>query len=178
MTEILVRLGLLEQLQEQTSKRWTLGDVLIDRLRHGRGRAITGIQRGGALEREVQRILEEVEGIRFARNTDYVGFKGRSAKCGFAIPSKLEPKIIIECKGFEATGSKLTDVLGDVRKIIEAKAPHTYFFVVTDGRGWHRRASDLAKLVEYHEHGEIDRIYTLSRLSELGQAVRRIVERE
>jgi hypothetical protein len=178
IADILLSLGLKEQMEEQASKRWTLGDVLVDRLRQGRGRAIAGIRRGGALEERVRDVLEQVPGITFSRNTDYLGFKGRTAKCDFAIPSKQEPKIIIECKGFEATGSKLTDVLGDVRKIIEAKAPHTYFFVVTDGRGWHRRTSDLAKLVEYHQHGEIDMIFTLTRLDDLGQAVRRIVERE
>ena len=41
---------------------------------------------------------------------------------------------MIEAKGYEATGSKLTDFLGDVLKIKQAKGYHTYLLVVTDGR--------------------------------------------
>ncbi|MFB3764587.1 MAG: DpnII family type II restriction endonuclease [Methanotrichaceae archaeon] len=53
------------------------------------------------------------------------------------------PKIIIEAKGYEATGSKLTDVLGDILKVLEVKDESTHYFFVTDGIGWYRRISDL-----------------------------------
>jgi hypothetical protein len=99
-------------------------------------------------------------------------------KIDLVIPSRDHPKIIIEAKGFEATGSKLTDFLGDVLKIGQAKEYHTYFFLVTDGRGWYNRQSDLRKLVEYHHEGLIDMIYTRARLDRLASDIKHIYENE
>jgi hypothetical protein len=59
-----------------------------------------------------------------------------------------------------ATGSKMTDVLGDVNKIIDAKRPDAPFMLVTDGITWMRRMSDLKKLVQLQNSGQITRIYT------------------
>lgn len=106
------------------------------------------------------------------------GNKGQTAKCDYCIPTKDHPKIVLEAKGFEATGSKLTDFLGDVLKIGRAKEFQMYFFVVTDGRGWHNRQSDLKKLVEFHEEGLLDMIYTRARLHELADHVKQIYEHE
>jgi hypothetical protein len=61
---------------------------------------------------------------------------------------------------YGATGSKMTDVVGDVKGIIEAKRPDTPFMLVTDGITWMRRTSDLAKLVQLQNGGQITRIYT------------------
>lgn len=101
-----------------------------------------------------------------------------TAKSDFAIPSKVHPKIVIEAKGFEATGSKLTDFLGDVMKIIEAKESRTYFFVVTDGRGWRNRPSDLNHLIKRQHDKDIDMIYTTSRLAQLARDVSQIMGTE
>jgi len=54
----------------------------------------------------------------------------------------------------------MTDVLGDVNKIIDAKRPDTPFMLVTDGITWMRRLSDLNKLVQLQNSGQITRIYT------------------
>jgi len=85
---------------------------------------------------------------------------------------------VIEAKGYEATGSKLTDFLGDVLKIKQAKGYHMYLFVVTDGRGWFNRQSDLKRLIELHESGIVEMIYTRARLSQLAEHVRQIWETE
>ncbi len=82
---------------------------------------------------------------------------------------------MIEAKGFEATGSKVTDALGDILKIERARAMHMYFFVVLDGRGWH---NDLRNIVQAQNAGRIDMIYTTSRLDELGREVTRIYGQE
>jgi hypothetical protein len=58
------------------------------------------------------------------------------------------------------------DVLGDVLKIKQAKGYHTYLFVVTDGRGWFNRQSDLTRLVELHVNGTVEMIYTRARLAQ------------
>lgn len=174
LAAILVQMGLPVAAASLVHRQWSAADVLEDRYKQGRGRAIAGITRGSFLEKQVASILSSVD-ARFDTGVSYTGFQGRQAKCDFAIPSKVNPTIVIECKGFEATGSKLTDVLGDVRKIIEAKSSQSFFFLVTDGRGWHRRTSDLQKLVDFHRDGQIDMIYTQQRFDELGKAVARIL---
>ncbi|MDD1722641.1 MAG: hypothetical protein LUQ15_04035 [Methanothrix sp.] len=78
-------------------------------------------------------------------------------------------------KGYEATGSKLTDVLGDILKVLGTKDEDAHYFFVTDGIGWYRRLSDLKKIVEYHQRGDIEMIYTTSTLPELKEAIRRIM---
>ena len=54
----------------------------------------------------------------------------------------------------------MTDVVGDVNHIIAAKRPDTPFMLVTDGITWMRRLSDLNKLVQLQNGGQITRIYT------------------
>lgn len=177
VAEALVELGLEETIDEQVGRHWQVEDVLIDRYKMTRGRAIAGQRRGRALEDQVQRVLESEE-IPFQRGVTFVGKKDETAKCDFAIPTKQHPKIVIESKGFEATGSKLTDFLGDVLKIVHAKDYHMYFFLVTDGRGWHNRISDLRKIIEYHASGDVDMVYTTARLADLAATVKQIHETE
>lgn len=177
MAQALTGLGLAETIAEHLDRRWEVEDVLVDRYKMGRGRAIAGQRRGRALEDEVQAVLDGA-GIPYQRGVTFVGRKGETAKCDFAIPTKDHPKIVIESKGFEATGSKLTDFLGDVLKIARARETHMYFFLVTDGRGWHNRVSDLRKIVEYHQNGDVDMVYTRARLDDMAAAVKQIYESE
>ncbi len=177
MAEALAGIGMLDVIDEHLDRRWEVEDILIDRYKMSRGRAIAGQARGRGLEDEAQAVLED-EGIPFERGVTFTGKKGETAKSDFAIPTKDHPKIVIECKGYEATGSKLTDFLGDVLKIVQAKDYHMYVFLVTDGRGWHNRVSDLRKIVEYHESGAVDMIYTKARLADLAADVKKIYESE
>ena len=126
------------------------------------------------LEDEVHAALERA-GVPFETRVTFVAANGATAKCDFAIPSRERPAIVVEVKGYEATGSKLTDFLGDVLKIKQAKAYHTYVLVVTDGRGWYNRKSDLKHLVELHHDGTIEMIYTRRRLGQFADDVRAIL---
>jgi len=51
----------------------------------------------------------------------------------------------------------------------------THYFFVTDGIGWYRRQSDLLKIVESHKQGHIDMIYTMKTLTELKDAIRKLM---
>jgi hypothetical protein len=159
------------------NKKWAIEDVLIDRYKMSRGRAIAGQKRGRGLEEDVEKALKGI-GVPYEARVTFVGRRGITAKCDCAIPTRNDPKIVIEAKGFEATGSKLTDFLGDVLKIGQAKKYHMYFFVVTDGRGWHNRRSDLQRLIDFQNEGLVDMIYTRSELPRLASDVRQIVENE
>lgn len=173
----LVRLQAVETINEHLRRPWTIRDVLLERYRFGRGRAVKGQSRGRSLEDEVERRLRAL-GVPYLVRVTFVGRDGKQAKADFAIPGSDHPKIIIESKAYEATGSKQTDVLGDIRKIVEAREFETYFFVVTDGLGWHNRVSDLRRLVDFHQRGWVTMIYTRATLAQLQDAVKYIYEYE
>jgi hypothetical protein len=176
LAEALVKMGLPEIILADLQKEWTTEDVLTDRYRMSRGRATAGQARGRSLEIKVEEVLQPL--VPFESRVTFTGRKGVRAKCDIAVPTRDHPKIVIEAKGFEATGSKLTDFLGDIRKIIDAKESRTYFFVVTDGRGWFHRSSDLQHVVRHQHEKDIDMIYTSSRLTQLAQDVAHIWQHE
>ncbi|HWL82735.1 MAG TPA: DpnII family type II restriction endonuclease [Roseomonas sp.] len=159
----LVEQGLLDAMMLEVNKplHWT--DTVVERLRSGRGSAISGQKRGRSAEDFAEDVIREVfgEGNYQVRAT-FTGRAGAPAKCDFAIPSAANPRIVIESKGFAATGSKMSDVLGDVNAIIKAKRGDTTFLFFTDGLTWKQRQSDLRKLISYQNEGDIARIYTQS----------------
>jgi hypothetical protein len=78
-----------------------------------------------------------------------------------AVPDRHRPRIVIEAKGYGATGSKMTDIIGDLDAIIDAMRRDTWLLFVTDGTTWNSRLSDLRKIVERQNQGKITRIYTM-----------------
>ena len=138
--------------------RWS--DVLAERLRSGRGSAISGQRRGRGVEDFAVAVVRKVFGTNFAVRCNFIGARHQTAKCDIAIPSRSQPRILVEAKGYGATGSKMTDIIGDIEKIIAAKRADTAFLFFTDGVTWKQRRSDLRKIVEYQNNGDITRIYT------------------
>lgn len=174
IAEVLVELGLLDTIEVHQAREWTLEDVLIERYKQMRGRAIRGQRRGAAMEEAVQDVLDQLHdeyGLEYETHVNLVSRAGEEAKADFTIPSHEQPLIVIEAKAYEATGSKLTDVLGDILKILEVKDADTHFILATDGIGWYRRLSDLRKVVDYHQSGHIDMIYTRKTIHKLGHHV-------
>ena len=135
-------------------------DILIERLRSGRGKAIKGQKRGRGLEDFTEALVRQVFGEKFDSRCQFTGVGGLTGKCDFAIPDRHKPMILIEAKGYGATGSKMTDVTGDANKIIDAKRPDIPFILITDGITWMRRMNDLRKLIKLQNQGNIMRIYT------------------
>jgi hypothetical protein len=154
--------GLLEAMAEEVNRKRHWSDVLVERLRSGRGSAISGQRRGRDVEDFAEAIVRNVFGDNFQVRCTFKGPRGQDAKCDFAIPSKAAARILIESKGYGATGSKMTDILGDIRTIIAAKRPDTALLFFTDGLTWKQRKSDLRKLVEFQNNGDITRIYTFA----------------
>jgi DpnII restriction endonuclease len=75
-------------------------------------------------------------------------------------------------KAFNATGSKQTDVLGDIFRIVEQKRDDTAFILVTDGISWKARASDLRKIIQLQNVGKIRKIYTMAMAKEFESDLR------
>lgn len=165
----LVELGVLTALSELATRPVSGRDILVERLKYGRGSAIKGQSRGRSLEDFAEEIVKRVFGpSSYDSRCRFVGARGTSTeKADFAIPSKFDPVILIEAKGYGATGSKQTDVLGDVEKIDAQKRPDTLLLMVVDGVTWRQRLNDLRKLVQMQNEGRIARIYTQKMAGEL-----------
>ncbi|MEP4374702.1 MAG: DpnII family type II restriction endonuclease, partial [Algoriphagus sp.] len=161
------KLGLISKINEMSSRAFSWKDIIQERLKMGRGSAIKGQTRGKNLEDFVELIVKEVFGA-FQIRKSFIGSNGlSSAKADFCIPSTEQPSIVIEVKAYGATGSKQSDVIGDVQKIINEKRSDTYFLLVTDGVTWTARLRDLERLVEFQNSGDIYRIYTQKMKQEL-----------
>ncbi|MDX1980702.1 MAG: DpnII family type II restriction endonuclease [Bryobacteraceae bacterium] len=152
----------------------TWSDILIERLRSGRGKAIKGQTRGRGLEDFTEALVREVFGNQFVRGGQFTGIGGKVAKCDFAIPDRQKPVIVIEAKGYGATGSKMTDVYGDAEKIIQAKRPDVAFILITDGITWMRRINDLRSLIRMQNEGSILRIYTTKMAAQFQDDLRQL----
>jgi hypothetical protein len=157
--EDLLTMGLLETMADEANRKPHWSDVLVERLRSGRGSAISGQKRGRGVEDFAEAIVKRVFGSKFDMRCTFRGPK-ENAKCDFAIPTKSAPRIVIESKGYGATGSKMTDIIGDIEQIMRAKRPDTALLFFTDGLTWKQRKSDLRKIVEFQNSGGITRIYT------------------
>ena len=172
--EAVLSTGLLEAMAEEANRKPHWSDVLVERLRSGRGSAISGQKRGRDVEDFAEAIVTKVFGKDFQLRCTFKGPRGQDAKCDFAIPSKSAARILIESKGYGATGSKMTDILGDIRTIIAAKRPDTAFLFFTDGLTWKQRKSDLRKIVEFQNTGDITRIYTYAMADQFEKDLRQL----
>lgn len=165
--DALERLGVLDAISMETNRAVTWHDILVERLRFGRGSAISGMRRGRNVEDFVENIVHRVFGEHFEKRCNFVGMYDRQAKCDFAIPNRTNAEIIIEAKGYAATGSKQTDILGDMEKIIYALRQNQDFLFFTDGLTWNARKNDLRKIIAHQNEGTIRRIYTYEMADQL-----------
>lgn len=163
----LERLGLLAAMEATINHQPVWSDILVERLRSGRGSAIQGQRRGRGLEDFAEAIVKEVFGGNYAVRCAFTGADGKIAKCDIAIPDRQKPRIIVEIKGYGATGSKMTDIIGDLDAIIDAKRHDTALLFLTDGTTWKARLSDLKKIVARQNQGKITRIYTTKMAAQL-----------
>jgi DpnII restriction endonuclease len=158
--DALERLGLTDAMTTTINYEPIWSDILVERLRSGRGSAIQGQRRGRGLEDFAEALVKEVFGTAYEPRCTFTGVAGKTAKCDLAIPARTQPRIIIEVKGYGATGSKMSDIIGDLDAIIEAKRRDTALLFLTDGMTWRARLSDLRKIVQRQNDGNITRIYT------------------
>lgn len=70
-------------------------DILVERFRSGRGKAIKGQKRGRSLEDFTEELVREVFGDKFDSRCQFTGSGGVTGKCDFAIPDRHKPFILI-----------------------------------------------------------------------------------
>lgn len=172
----LEKLGLLEAMAATINYKPVWSDILVERLRSGRGSAIQGQRRGRGLEDFAEALVKEVFGEAYELRCSFSGADGKTAKCDIAIPDRRRPRVIVEVKGYGATGSKMTDIIGDLDAIIDAKRHDTALLFLTDGLTWKARLSDLKKIVQRQNQGRITRIYTTKMAAQLKEDLQTLKE--
>ncbi len=162
-------LRLLERMNAEIHRPLHWHDRFVGLFEGGWGSARKGQLRGRLLEDFVEEILRGIfREDQISTRSQFVGANGLSSeKADFAIPSAADAHILIEVKAFNATGSKQTDVLGDIFRIVEQRRDDTAFLLVTDGISWKARQSDLRKIIKLQNEGKIRRIYTMAMAQEL-----------
>lgn len=111
--DVLERLQLPEAMATSINYMPVWSDILVERLRSGRGSAISGQRRGRGLEDFAEAMVKEVFGDQYETRCTFTGADGKTAKCDVAVPDKQRPRIVIEVEGYGATGSKMSDIIGD-----------------------------------------------------------------
>lgn len=134
--DALQRLQLPEAMETSINYAPVWSDILVERLRSGRGSAISGQRRGRGLEDFAEAMVREVFGDQYETRITFTGADGKTAKCDVAVPDRHRPRIVIEVKGYGATGSKMTDIIGDLDAIIDTMRRDTWLLFITDGMTW------------------------------------------
>lgn len=75
--------------------------------------------------------------------------------------------IAVAAKGFDSTGSKLTDAVREIQEMADARTGRQIVLAVVDGIGWRGRMADLKRIWMLRETGEIDGLYSLASVDQL-----------
>lgn len=153
---------LLRLLRNQLHRTYDFGDILTARAgsRHTATRA-------GASGRRVEDEIEAIAtglGLAYETRTRFVGRNGRTAPCDLVIPNGTRAEIAVAAKGFDSTGSKLTDAVREVEEMAEVRLPRQFIMAIIDGIGWKSRVADLRRIFELRAANQIDGVYTLASL--------------
>lgn len=155
---------LVRLISEQRNKVYDFGDLLVARA-GGRATATRAGKSGRGVEDEIERIAIDLR-LPYQVRTRFAGRGNRTAPCDLVIPSGDAAAIVVAAKGFDSTGSKLTDAVREVEEMAEVRLPTQFVIAVIDGIGWKNRSADLRKIYRLWEEQRIDGMYTLATLDE------------
>jgi len=171
--------GLIEQIRMQREQTWTFADVLLERYVWSRRRASTSVLQGRRLENVIEEVVGSIMADRYAMRTKFVGRSGEEAPCDFAIPDGGTAALIAGAvKGFNSTGSKLSDAVREIERMASVRLPRQFVFAFVDGIGWLGRRADLGRIYDLWDSHAIDGLYSLARIEtfrkDLEDAARRL----
>lgn len=139
------------------------GDVLVAR-GGGRQSANRAGLAGRSVEDEIEQVAHDL-GLTTAARTRFTGRNGRTAPCDLAVLAGTDVAVAVAAKGFDSTGSKLTDAVREVEEMADVRLPRQFIMVVIDGIGWKSRINDLRRIYRLWETNQIDGMYTLQSLA-------------
>lgn len=167
--------GVVALLEAQADRAWTWADVLA-RIMSPRQQAGAWVQQGRDLEDAVEDRVKKL-GVPYVARTRFTGSAGRTAPADFAIPTGADALIAVGVKGFDSTGSKLSDAAREIEEMVAVKTARQFVFAVVDGQGWLRRKNDLRRIHKLREDRLIDGLYTQSQLADLETSLQRAAKR-
>lgn len=153
---------LLRMLTVQQARQYEFGDVLVARA----GSRVTATQAGQSgrkVEDEIEAIAKDL-GLPYQTRTRFTGRGGRTAPCDLVLPDSSSAEIVVAAKGFDSTGSKLTDAVREIEEMADIRQPRQFVMAVIDGIGWKSRQADLRRIHALWENQQIDGMYTLATL--------------
>ncbi|HET9592501.1 MAG TPA: DpnII family type II restriction endonuclease, partial [Solirubrobacterales bacterium] len=162
---------LVSRLNEQRDREWTWADVLAHAMAPLQ-RASSSIRQGRNLEDQVEEVIQRV-GLPFVARTRFQGRAGDSAPADFSIPAGGEDALVaVGVKGFDSTGSKLTDARREIEEMVKVKTSNQFIFAIVDGQGWIRRQNDLRQIHALWVRREIDGLFNQHSLPEFEISLR------
>jgi hypothetical protein len=167
---------LLRLVEKQRGPSYDFGDLLVARA-GARTTAANAGRRGRRIEDEIEAVARDL-GLPCETRTRFEG-RGGGGPCDLAIPSGGNAaKIVVAAKGFNSTGSKLTDAVTEIERMAEVRMPTQFVFAAIDGIGWKSRQADLRRIHRLWVDRRIDGMFSLSTLdqfrAELENAARRL----
>ncbi len=103
----------------------------------------------------------------YQMRTRFTGLGGADAPCDMSIPAGgVEARIVVAMKGFNSTGSKLSDAVKEIQDMARVRLPRQYVFAVVDGIGWLSRKADLRRIYDSWVNQSIDGLYSLNYLDQ------------
>jgi DpnII restriction endonuclease len=167
--------ALIPLLEAQADRSWTWADILA-RIMSPRQQAGAWVQQGRDLEDAVEQRVATL-GVSYVARTRFTGAAGRTAPADFAIPNGPDALIAVGVKGFDSTGSKLSDAAREIEEMVAVKTARQFVFAVVDGQGWLRRQSDLRRIHKLWADRLIDGLFTQSQLGDFETALHQAAKR-
>ncbi|GAB2488951.1 hypothetical protein GCM10027030_23840 [Luteococcus sediminum] len=166
---------LIRLLCTQIHESYDFGDILVARA-GTRVTATSAGRSGRKIEDELERIADDL-GLPYELRTRFEGRSGKTAPADIAIPSGGRGCIVaVAAKGFDSTGSKLTDAVREIEEMADARTGNQITMAVVDGIGWKSRQADLKRIWNLWDSQEIDGLYTLATLDIFREDLTRIAD--
>ena len=155
---------LIRLITVQRHRTYDFGDILV-----ARATTRTTATRAGASGRKIEDEIEAIAsdlGLPCETRTRFTGRYGRTAPCDLVIPNGGNAAIAVAAKGFDSTGSKLTDAVREIEEMADVRLPQQYIMAVIDGIGWKSRRADLRRIYRLWESEAINGMYSLATLDQ------------
>lgn len=153
---------LVRMLRVQMARTYTFADILVARS----GTRATATRAGASgrhIEDEIEAIARDL-GLPYVTRSRFSGRGGRDAPADLIVGHEGAADIVVAAKGFDSTGSKLTDAVREIEEMAEVRLPRQVVLAVIDGIGWKSRQSDLRRIHQLWADRQIDGMYTLATL--------------
>ncbi|MFV8309517.1 hypothetical protein [Mycobacteroides chelonae] len=155
---------LVRALESQRGRTYGFADILVARA-GSRVTAARSQSAGRMVEDRITDIATDL-GLPYVARSSFVGRDGDNKPADLIVPSVADAQIVVAAKGFDSTGSKLTDAYREIADVANHRFAHQYVFAIVDGIGWHSRLADLRRIHELWVSKRINGMYTLSSLDQ------------